>query len=198
MTPDLSFENAYSGLVCGVDEVGRGPWAGPLVAAAVILDRNAIPEGIRDSKMLTQKRRTALDALLRATAAYGIGTVEAPELDRIGLTAANDLAMARAISALPVLPAFALIDGKRAPKGMPCPARPIIKGDGKSLSIAAASIIAKVHRDAIMSALALRHPGYAWETNAGYGTRAHAAALAKLGITCEHRRCFRPIQEFVR
>ena len=197
MTPDLSFEQAYSGIVCGVDEVGRGPWAGPLVVAAIILDRTAIPDGIRDSKMLTAKRRAAIAALLHETATCGIGSVEAPELDRIGLTAANDLAMARAISALPVLPDFALIDGKRAPKGMPCPARPIIKGDGKSLSIAAASIIAKAHRDALMATLAIRHPGYAWETNMGYGTRAHAEGLKKLGVTCEHRRCFRPVREFI-
>jgi len=197
MTPDLSFELAHSGIVCGVDEVGRGPWAGPLVAAAVVLDRTDIPEGIRDSKTLTERRRTAIAALLHETAACGIGMVEASELDRIGLTAANDLAMARAIAALPVKPDFALTDGKRAPKGMPCPARPVIKGDGKSLSIAAASIVAKVHRDALMTVLALRHPGYAWETNKGYGTRAHAEGLAKLGITCEHRRCFRPVRELI-
>jgi len=197
MTPDLSFELAHSGIVCGVDEVGRGPWAGPLVAAAVVLDRTDIPEGIRDSKTLTERRRTAIAALLHETAACGIGMVEASELDRIGLTAANDLAMARAIAALPVKPDFALTDGKRAPKGMPCPARPVVKGDGKSLSIAAASIVAKVHRDALMTVLALRHPGYAWETNKGYGTRAHAEGLAKLGITCEHRRCFRPVRELI-
>ncbi len=194
--PDLSFEDACSGIVCGVDEVGRGPWAGPLVAAAVILDRAMIPDGIRDSKALTAKRREALAATLHEVAACGIGVVEAVELDRIGLTAANDLAMARAIAALPVRPDLALIDGKRVPKGMPCPAQAVIRGDGKSLSIAAASIIAKVHRDEVMTALAARYPGYAWETNAGYGTRAHADALTKLGITCEHRRCFRPIQEF--
>ena len=197
MTPDLSFEQAASGIVCGVDEVGRGPWAGPLVAAAVVLDRTDIPEGIRDSKTLTERRRTAIAALLHETAACGIGMVEASELDRIGLTAANDLAMARAVAALPVKPDFALTDGKRAPAGMPCPARPVVKGDGKSLSIAAASIVAKVHRDALMTALALRHPGYAWETNKGYGTRAHAEGLAKLGITCEHRRCFRPVRELI-
>ncbi len=197
MTPDLSFENGFSGIVCGVDEVGRGPWAGPLVAAAVILDRAAIPEGIRDSKTLSKKRLGILAGEIRASAVTGIGMVEAPELDRIGLTASNDLAMARAVAALSVKPDFALTDGKRAPKGMQCPAHPIIKGDGKSLSIAAASIIAKVHRDSLMAALALRHPGYGWETNAGYGTRAHADGLAKLGITCEHRRCFRPIQEFI-
>ncbi len=192
--PTLALEEAHPGIICGVDEVGRGPWAGPLIAAAVILDRGAIPEGIRDSKTLTKKRLAELAALIRESAAVAIGAVEVPELDRIGLTAANDLAMARAVEGLPTRPALALTDGRRAPRAMPCPALPVIKGDGKSLSIAAASIVAKVYRDDLMKALALRHPGYGWETNAGYGTLIHREALKNLGITCEHRRCFKPVQ----
>lgn len=193
--PTLAYEDAAPGIVCGVDEVGRGPWAGPLVAAAVVLDRTAIPEGIRDSKTLTKKRLAVIAALIRETAVIGIGEVDVPELDRIGLTDANDLAMVRAVAALSVRPALALTDGRRVPKGLCCPATPIIKGDGKSLSIAAASIVAKVYRDDLMRLLALRHPGYGWETNAGYGTRAHGEALKNLGITCEHRRCFAPVRK---
>lgn len=193
--PTLLLEETCPGIVCGVDEVGRGPWAGPLVAAAVILDRAAIPEGIRDSKTLTKKRLGILAALIRESATVAIGTVDVPELDRIGLTAANDRAMVRAVEGLSLPPDTALTDGRRIPAGMPCAARPVIGGDARSLSIAAASIVAKVHRDAHMGRLALRHPGYGWETNAGYGTRAHVQALDKLGITREHRRCFRPVRD---
>ena len=192
--PTLMLEDACTGIVCGVDEVGRGPWAGPLVAAAVILNRAAIPEGIRDSKTLTKKRLAVLAALIRESAAVSIGTVEVPELDCIGLTAANDLAMVRAVEGLSVPPDTALTDGRRIPAGMPCTARPVVKGDARSLSIAAASIVAKVHRDDLMKRLALRHPGYGWETNAGYGTAQHFDALDKLGITREHRRCFAPVR----
>ncbi len=194
--PDLSFENAYDGIICGVDVVGRGPMAGPLVAAAVVLDQAAIPEGIRDSKALTKKRLGVIAPLIREVAAFGIGSVSAAELDAIGLTAANDLAMVRAVAALPVRPTLALTDGKRVPKGMPCSVQAIIKGDAKSLSIAAASIVAKVHRDAIMRDLALVHPGYGWETNAGYPTLAHRNALKTLGITREHRRSFAPVARY--
>jgi len=193
--PTLAYEEAAPGIVCGVDEVGRGPWAGPLVAAAVVLDRTAIPEGIRDSKTLTKKRLGMIAAMIRESAVVGIGEVDVPELDRIGLTRANDLAMVRAVDALSVRPARALTDGRRVPQGLSCPATPIVRGDGISLSIAAASIVAKVYRDDLMRILALRHPGYGWETNAGYGTRAHGEALKNLGITCEHRRCFAPVRK---
>lgn len=195
--PDFTFEDAVSGIVCGVDEVGRGPWAGPIVAAAVILDRAVVPDGIRDSKTMTHLQRTRIANSLHQCAATGIGKVSVRELDRIGLTKANDLAMARAIAALPQIPTLALTDGKRSPLGLPCPAKPIIKGDGKSLSIAAASIVAKVYRDALMASLAKKHPGYGWETNSGYGTRAHAEALKTLGITPHHRRSFKPIAEAI-
>jgi ribonuclease HII len=197
---DLSREIA-SGLrpVCGVDEVGRGPFAGPLVAGAVVLTPGFAMAGIADSKAITRLARERLAAALHADpgAAIGIGRVEAAELDRIGLTAANDLAMARAIDALPVRPALALIDGKRVPKGLPVPAEAIVKGDATSLSIAAASIVAKVARDRIMADLAKQHPGYGWETNSGYGTAAHREALKTLGVTPHHRRSFKPIAEIL-
>lgn len=197
---DLSREIA-SGLspVCGVDEVGRGPFAGPLLAGAVVLAPGFAMAGIADSKALSRAARERLAAALHADpgAAIGIGIVEAAELDRIGLTAANDLAMARAIEALPVRPALALIDGRRVPKGLPVPAEAIVKGDATSLSIAAASIVAKVARDRIMAELALAHPGYGWETNAGYGTAAHRAALRTIGVTPHHRRSFKPVAEIL-
>ena len=195
--PTLAYEEAAPGIVCGVDEVGRGPWAGPLVAAAVVLDRAAIPEGIRDSKTLTKKRLGVIAALIRESAIVGIGEVDVPELDRIGLTAANDLAMARAIERLTETPAFALVDGKRTPKGLPCSCQAIIKGDAISLSIAAASIAAKVARDTLMSRLAQVFPHYGWETNAGYGTAAHRAGLLLHGVTPHHRRSFKPIAEIL-
>ena len=183
--------------VCGVDEVGRGPWAGPLVAGAAILtDPGAVP-GLADSKALSATRREVLAAALAERALTGLGIVTVPEIDALGLTAANDLAMARAVEALAVRPAFALVDGRRVPFGLPCPARALIGGDASSLSIAAASIVAKVARDAMMDTLAARWPGYGWETNRGYGTAAHRAGLAALGVCPEHRRSFKPIREML-
>jgi len=184
-------------LICGVDEVGRGPWAGPILAAAVILpdEPSLIPDGIRDSKVMTRKARAEVSEALRSCACWGIGLVEAADLDRIGLNPANDLAMTRAIAAMPARPSMALIDGNRMPRGLRCPAQTIIGGDASNLAIAAASIIAKVARDAIMSELARRFPGYGWESNAGYGVRAHRDAIKRLGITPQHRRCFQPIRQ---
>ena len=195
--PTLAPEEAQGGIVCGVDEVGRGPLAGPLVAAAVVLDREAIPEGIRDSKSLTKKRLPVIAASIHQSARVGIGTVPPAELDRVGLTAANDLAMVRAVAALPLSPDVALIDGRRVPGGLPCRARPLVGGDALSLSIAAASIVAKVHRDALMRELDRLHPGYGWETNAGYPTPGHKKALKTLGITPEHRRSYKPVREIM-
>lgn len=196
--PDLSFESNFrEGYVCGVDEVGRGPWAGPIVAGAVILDPANIPDGIRDSKQLTKAKREALAVAIQAVARCGIGIVDVPELDAVGLTEANDLAMRRAIAALVCPVDHALVDGKRLPRDLPCAATTIIKGDSISLSIAAASIIAKVHRDATMAALAREYPGYGWETNAGYGVAQHRAALASLGITPHHRRSFAPVAKIL-
>jgi len=200
MTPiaDLSREIACGfNPVCGVDEVGRGPWAGPIVAGAVILPHGHGIEGIADSKALKPEKREQIAALLFERADIGIGFVEVAELDSIGLTAANDLAMVRAVGALRQTPAYALIDGRRVPKGMACPCEAIIKGDATSLSIAAASIVAKVRRDQIMARLAQVFPYYGWETNVGYGTAVHQAGLARHGLTPHHRRSFKPIAEIL-
>ncbi len=193
--PNFELEDQYPAPIAGVDEAGRGPWAGPVVAAAVILDRANVPDGLDDSKKLTAKRREVLYDLIRqhAETAIGIGTVE--EIDRINIARANDLAMARALDALPRRPAFVLIDGRHVPHALDLPARAEIGGDGRSLSIAAASIIAKVTRDRIMAELALQHPGFGWERNAGYGTPEHRRALWSVGVTPHHRRSFRPIRD---
>ncbi|MEM6904320.1 MAG: ribonuclease HII [Pseudomonadota bacterium] len=192
-----------------MDEAGRGPWAGPVVAAAVLLDRARVPPGLNDSKKLSPARREARFAEISETAQVGTGIAEVAEIDALNILRATDLAMVRAVAALAEsAPAFAahpsgsgeahlLIDGNRVPPGLPLPATAVVKGDGRSLSIAAASIIAKVTRDRIMAALAKRHPGYGWETNQGYGTAAHREALTRLGITPHHRRCFAPIHKIL-
>ncbi len=195
---DLSREIACGfNPVCGVDEVGRGPWAGPIVAGAAILSGNHGIEGIADSKVVARAERERIAALLHQRADVGIGIVEVAELDLIGLTAANDLAMARAIGALRRKPAFAIVDGKRRPRNLPCPCEAIIKGDAISLSIAAASIAAKVARDRLMTALAATYPHYGWETNAGYGTAKHREGLFRHGLTPHHRRSFKPIADIL-
>jgi len=192
MGPDLTFEAAVASPVAGVDEVGRGPWAGPVVAAAVILDPTAIPEGLDDSKKLTARKRDALAEQIAVSAAVGVGIANVAEIDRLNILAASMLAMTRAIEALAIAPAHALVDGNRAPS-LACPVTTIVKGDGRSVSIAAASIVAKVTRDRMMTDLAKRHPGYGWERNAGYGTAEHRAGLERLGLTPHHRRSFKPI-----
>lgn len=193
--PDFDLEKQYPAPVAGVDEAGRGPWAGPVVAAAVILNPNDLPEGLDDSKKLSVKRRDALFQQIAGRAQFGIGIGTVEEIDRINIARANDLAMLRAIAALPSQPAFVLIDGRHVPHTLDLPARAEIKGDGKSLSIAAASIIAKVTRDRIMADLARQHPGFGWERNAGYGTPEHREALTRLGVTPHHRRSFQPIRQ---
>lgn len=200
MPPDLTAEVAYAGkdaTICGVDEAGRGPWAGPVVAAAVVLDRGCIPPGLDDSKKLTPRRRAVLFDAIRAAASVGVGIASVEEIDALNILRANDLAMLRAIGALQPAPDAALIDGNRVPPGLPCRARALVGGDGRSLSIAAASIIAKVTRDRIMGELAGAHPGYGWERNMGYGTAEHRAALIRLGVTPHHRRSFRPIHNIL-
>lgn len=184
--------------ICGVDEAGRGPWAGPVVAAAAILDPGDFPAGLNDSKQLSAKRREALfEALAEGPAEIGVGVASVEEIDRANILQATYLAMRRAIEALPSAPALALIDGNRAPKDLACDCQAVIKGDGRSLSIAAASIIAKVTRDRIMTKLAETHPGYGWERNAGYGVKAHQEALKRLGVTPHHRRSFKPIHKIL-
>ena len=190
--PDLVLERGLPAPVAGVDEAGRGPWAGPVVAAAVVLDAAAIPAGLNDSKKLARPRREALFAQLRESAASAVGLASVAEIDRLNILAATLLAMRRAICALPSLPAHALVDGNRLPR-LPCPATAVVKGDARSLSIAAASIVAKVTRDRIMGELARAHPGFGWERNAGYGTLEHRRGLARIGVTAHHRLSFRPV-----
>ena len=187
-------EDALPGPVAGVDEVGRGPWAGPVVAAAVILDRQAVPEGLNDSKRLTALRREALDAAIRATAEVGLGVCTVEEIDAMGVGRATLLAMRRAVEGLQATPNGALIDGTLAPDlGDGIEIRTLPRADALSPSVAAASIIAKVFRDAEMVRLDAQHPGYAWASNKGYGTKDHAAGLDAHGVTIHHRRSFAPI-----
>lgn len=193
--PDLALEAAEGGVCVGLDEAGRGPLAGPVVAAAVV-----IPPGfpadlaatIDDSKRLPAAVRTALAAELRARAAVAVGTASVAEIDRINVLQATFLAMAEATAALGVAGDVALVDGNQAPP-LPCRVRTVVGGDGLSLSIAAASIVAKVARDAIMVELAEAFPGYGWETNMGYPTAGHLDALDRLGVTPHHRRSFAPV-----
>lgn len=198
MTLDYSHEAASPAQrIAGVDEVGRGPWAGPVMAAAVILDPNHIPAGLDDSKRLTEARRDRLFAEISETAQIGIGSASVAEIDDINILQASMLAMERAIAALPQVPDLALIDGNRLPRRLPCPAEAMVKGDGRIASIAAASIIAKVTRDRLMTRLAKTHPGYGWETNRGYGTKAHRVGLFCHGVTPHHRRSFKPIHNIL-
>ncbi len=178
--------------VCGIDEAGRGPWAGPVVAAAVILDPANIPEGLNDSKKLSEARRDALYPDIMAMAQVGIGIADVARIDRDNILAATLWAMNEALRALPVSPGYALVDGNRVP-ALPCPAETIVEGDGRSLSIAAASIIAKVTRDRMMTDLDWCHPGYGFARHKGYGTAFHSAALARLGPCVEHRKSFAPV-----
>jgi ribonuclease HII len=199
--PDFSFEFAAAQggaqRVVGVDEVGRGPLCGPVTAAAVWLDPAHLPEGLRDSKRLSARARDTLALEIRAYADVGIGHASPAEIDRLNILQATFLAMQRAVAALALPPDHLLIDGNRLPKDLLCPAQAIVKGDGRCMSIAAASIIAKTARDKIMADLALKHPGYGWERNAGYPTKCHLNAIATLGPTPEHRRSFKPIRKIL-
>ena len=196
-TPDLTHEMALGTRVAGVDEAGRGPLAGPVAAASVVLDLARIPDGLNDSKVLSAARRAALFDVIHATAHVGIGWASVAEIDALNIRAASLLAMQRAVLGLGFVPDAALIDGNACPEGLPCPGVTLIKGDAKSLSVAAASIIAKVARDRLMAGLARAHPGYGWEVNQGYPTAAHLAALQDMGVTPHHRRSFRPVHNIL-
>ncbi len=205
--PDFTLELAVrrrlgpAARIAGVDEAGRGPWAGPVVAAAVVLGPGPAPRaagvGVNDSKKLTRARREALYDAITAACETGVGVASVEEIDRLNILEASLLAMRRAVLALPSRPDHALIDGRQTPTGLPCPAAPVIRGDGRSLSIAAASILAKVTRDRIMVELAREHPEYGWDRNAGYGVEAHRVALLQHGVTPHHRRSFRPIHKML-
>ncbi|GBR54380.1 ribonuclease HII [Gluconobacter sphaericus] len=199
--PDYALEAAHGGLVVGIDEVGRGPLAGPVVASAVAFTAppsETLSSLLDDSKKLTARRRMlAYEALMAdEQALIGIGAASVAEIERINIAQACYLAMRRALSRLGRTPDLALVDGKHAPK-LPCPIKMVIGGDGISLSIAAASIIAKVTRDRLMTRLAMRHDAYGWERNAGYGTAAHMQGLRLRGVTPHHRRGFAPIRNMI-
>ena len=200
VAPHYDFEAAAvaRGLspVCGIDEAGRGPWAGPVVAAAVILDRGNIPVGLDDSKRLSAARRELLFAEIMASAQVGIGIADVARIDHDNILAATLWAMGEAVRGLTISPALELVDGNRRP-ALPCAAQTIVAGDTLSCSIAAASIVAKVTRDRIMAELDLRHPGYGFARHKGYGTAAHQTALAHLGPCEEHRRSFAPIAKLI-
>jgi ribonuclease HII len=179
--------------IAGVDEAGRGPWAGPVVAAAVILNPEKIPANIDDSKALDEDSRAYLYKRIMKVAIVAVGIAEVDRIDRENILGATLWAMAQAVSQLSEEPKLVLIDGDKTPR-IPMPARAIVKGDAKCLSIAAASIIAKVTRDRMMRDLARDYPGYGFERHKGYGTPEHQAAIDKLGVTVLHRRSFKPVQ----
>lgn len=181
------------GPIAGVDEAGRGPWAGPVVAAAVVLDPARIPDGIDDSKALSPAARERLYDEIRATSAYGVGVADVDRIDRINILQATMWAMAQAVTALPGVPRLVLVDGNKSPR-LACEARAIVGGDARCLSIAAASIIAKVTRDRLMVTLGHEYPHYGFERHKGYGTPEHQAAVARHGVTPHHRRSWQPVQ----
>ncbi|MDE2182966.1 MAG: ribonuclease HII [Alphaproteobacteria bacterium] len=186
-----------AGHVAGVDEAGRGPLAGPVVAAAVIFEHKKYPRGLDDSKKLAPDvRETLYLRIMERAIAVGVGEASVDEIDLVNIRQATHLAMARAVRALNPSAVFALVDGNDAP-ALPCPCETIIGGDGLSVSIAAASIIAKVTRDRMMVALHQQHPQYCWDANKGYGTEQHLAALAEHGCTQHHRRSFAPIHNIL-
>lgn len=189
--------DAGARIVAGVDEVGRGPLAGPVTAAAVVLDLRSIPDGLNDSKKLTASRRSALYDAITACAEVSIAHASVEEIDSLNILRASHLAMERAVAGLPRRPCMALVDGSMIPRDLCTPARTIIKGDARSLSIAAASIVAKVTRDRLMWALAQHYPGYGWETNVGYPSKSHREALQDLGVTPHHRRSFKPVHNIL-
>ncbi len=191
--PSLEIENSLKGSVAGVDEAGRGPWAGPVVAAAVILNHKRLPAHINDSKKVTAVMRLKLYSAIIKTAQIGIGKAEVEEIDQYNILEATKMAMQRAVRALPIMPNHVLVDGNHLPE-FPCAAMAIVKGDSRCLSIAAASIIAKVTRDKIMLNLHQQYPQFGWQSNAGYGTKEHHEALRKFGITPHHRKSFSPVR----
>jgi ribonuclease HII len=192
-------ETHFKGLLCGVDEAGRGPLAGPVFAAAVILDDRVPIFGLDDSKRLSPKRRAELAGQIRQSAvAWAVAQATVEEIDRLNILKATMLAMVRAVhsiqASIQATPLFALIDGNQLPADLPCPGRAIVGGDAKIAAISAASILAKTERDRRMGQLALEWPGYGFETHQGYGTRAHLEALNLLGPCPEHRRSFAPVR----
>jgi len=197
--PNLSLEQSIDGPVAGIDEAGRGPLAGPVLAAAVIFIQTPPRKRLRcidDSKKLSAEEREEIFAWLPDYACIAVGRASVEEIDTLNILWASMLAMRRAMEGLSTVPVAALIDGDRAPD-IPCPTRCVVGGDGLCISIAAASIVAKVTRDREMTGLAERHPGYGWERNMGYGTPEHRLGIDLLGVNSQHRRTFRPISELL-
>lgn len=198
--PDYLVEASLGGRVAGIDEAGRGPWAGPVVAAAVILNPSRMPAeliaGLDDSKKLRKPVRDLLFDQICTAGAPGVGLASVEEIDELNILQATMLAMRRAFENLPETPQYAIVDGNRDP-GLRVPTRCLVGGDASSLSIAAASIIAKVTRDRIMTDLARECPGYGWEKNTGYGTPQHQQGLAENGVTPHHRKSFAPIAKLI-
>lgn len=199
--PDYSFESAAQarGLprIAGVDEVGRGPLCGPVTAAAVVLDPARIPNGLNDSKKLSAKRRAELAAQILESADWCVAHASVEEIDALNILQASHLAMCRAVAGLKRTPDHVLVDGNRLPHDLGLSAEAVVKGDARSVSIAAASILAKEARDLLMVDLAQQYPGYGWEKNAGYPTKDHMAALLNLGVTPVHRRSFKPVHNIL-
>lgn len=191
--PDFHEEQKHGGCVAGIDEAGRGTLAGPVVAAAVVLHPLRIPEGLDDSKKLSVSKREHLFEVLAKNAVVGVGQATVEEIDRLNILCASMLAMCRAFDALPLVPDACLVDGNCAPT-LPRPVQLMVKGDQRSLSIAAASIVAKVTRDRIMTKLAVDYPAYGWEKNAGYCVPEHLKALQLVGPSPHHRLSFAPVK----
>ncbi|WP_292033747.1 MULTISPECIES: ribonuclease HII [unclassified Brevundimonas] len=191
---ELEARATWKGHVCGVDEAGRGPWAGPVSAAAVILNPDDLPSGIDDSKALTEKRRAALEPEIKARAlAWSVGFASVEEIDELNILHATGLAMRRAVEALAHPPVHALVDGNYRFK-LPCAVTPVVKGDSRSLSIAAASILAKTARDRLMIEMDATYPGYGFASHKGYNAPIHQSALTTLGPCPAHRRSWAPIR----
>ncbi|MHA7774177.1 ribonuclease HII [Roseibium sp. M-1] len=197
-SPDLKLERkhakAFGGRICGVDEAGRGPWAGPVVTAAVILDYNRVPDGLNDSKKLTEARREELFEQIVSSAFVSVASAAPSSIDRLNIRSATLRAMVRAVRHLSVIPDYVLVDGRDVPPGLTQPGQALIKGDGRCLCVAAASIVAKVTRDRMMVALERDCPGYGFAQHKGYGVPQHQAALEKLGPSPHHRMSFRPVR----
>ncbi|MCZ4330347.1 ribonuclease HII [Castellaniella denitrificans] len=197
-TPDLFDTPVASGPVAGVDEAGRGPLAGPVYAAAVVLDPDRPIEGLDDSKRLNPERRDVLAVLIRERAlAWAVASASVEEIERLNILQATMLAMRRACLGLSFAPALILVDGNRLPKGLPCSARAVVGGDALEPAISAASILAKTARDACCMDMHARHPQYAFDRHKGYGTALHLARLAEFGPCPEHRRGFAPVRRLL-
>ncbi|MCB1720361.1 MAG: ribonuclease HII [Rhodospirillales bacterium] len=199
--PDFSLENDFEGPVCGLDEVGRGPLAGPVVAACVYIpdELRALPFvcDIRDSKTLSEKKLAALYEQITTHFVWATGEKSPSEIDKINILQASLKAMAAALDATTMPYVHALIDGNKIPANLSCPATAVVKGDAKSVSIAAASIVAKVTRDRLMRALHEQYPHYGWDSNVGYPSKAHLAGIDAHGITEHHRKSFGPVKNFI-